>query len=476
MLRTRKDYMRDISDGREIWIGDRKINSVIRDKALSRGAEAFANLYDISSTCENEHIFYRTDEKQDLVFRAFEPCSSREDLVAKHSLHATWAEASFGFLGRTPDYMAAGLSGWITNLNVFRGAAFDGSGNVSSLYKEAREKNLFLSFALTNFKKNQRGRGVQAGVKVTGENDAGIFVSGIKGIGTAVIYADEIIVGSIEPLAPDESEYGLTFYLKPSTPGLKFISRKSYSEGIHSIDAPISSEFDENDSLLVMKDVFVPWERVLTYRDVSTTFAVWWNSQAYVCMAHQAAIRFYKKMEFLAGLAYLIAQANGLLAIPEVRQTLGRLVGYAEVAKAIACGAESETTHFKDQESRIFPARYSTYAQRIFAAEVYPKMLHEIRMLCGGSLVALPKSIRDFGHPEIKESLLSIWETGIAEGVDKAKLFKLAWDATSSEFAMRHAHYEQFYQGPPFVYFQQMADSEILGKLGKFAERAIKRG
>ena len=33
-------------------------------------------------------------------------------------------------------------------------------------------------------------------------------------------------------------------------------------------DYPLSSRFDENDAILVMDNVLIPWENVLIYRDL----------------------------------------------------------------------------------------------------------------------------------------------------------------------------------------------------------------
>ena len=56
-----------------------------------------------------------------------------------------------------------------------------------------------------------------------------------------------------------------------NTPGMKLICRPSYElvAGIAGspFDYPLSSRFDENDAILVMDKVFIPWENVLIYRD-----------------------------------------------------------------------------------------------------------------------------------------------------------------------------------------------------------------
>ncbi len=53
--------------------------------------------------------------------------------------------------------------------------------------------------------------------------------------------------------------------------GVKLISRASYEMVAGATgspyDYPLSSRFDENDAILVMDKVLIPWENVLIYRD-----------------------------------------------------------------------------------------------------------------------------------------------------------------------------------------------------------------
>lgn len=486
MIRTGKQYLDEISDDRVVWLGSEKISSVASAPAFLQGAKAFAALYDQASAAAHRHLFYAMPgdggEADEPESRAFVPSKDSQDLALKHRLHASWSETSFGFLGRTPDYIAAAMSGFVTTPDAFRSDAFDGRSNLQSLHQRAKTKNLFVAFTLTNIKRDrskplseQNRIEPDIGIQSVRETDAGIFVSGVKAIGTAAIYSDEIIVGSIEPLHPSDVAYALTFCIPPATPGVSLISRASYSSSADAEDAPLSSALDENDAILVMKDAFVPWERVLTYRDTRSTFGIWWNTPAYACMGHQASIRFYKKLEFLAGLAYLVLRSSGSLAIPEVRGSLGRLVGYAQLAKSIAMGAELEHEGDPEGTGHIAPNRRATYAQRLFASEVYPKFIHELRMFCGGSLIYLPAHLSDFYAPEIGETLKSYFGTAEVEPIDRARLLKLAWDVTSTEFGCRHAHYEQFYQGAPHVYLSQLTEQSRLDELGQIATNALSK-
>ena len=126
----------------------------------------------------------------------------------------------------------------------------------------------------------------------------------------------------------------------------------------------MSSRFDENDALLVCDNVFIPLDRVLTYRNVGATFGMWWESPAYTYMAHQAATRFWTKMEFLAGVAVLITRANGTAENPGVRGEVGRLLGYVQMAKSMVLAAEAACTADPADGGAVRPARRFTRSPR----------------------------------------------------------------------------------------------------------------
>ncbi|MCW3478342.1 hypothetical protein OL229_02035 [Neisseriaceae bacterium JH1-16] len=481
MMRSGASYLAGLEDRRTVWLGTEQVDSVVRSPAFRNAAQSFARLYDLNRQSQWQSVLTCQDAQSDVRHsRAFLIPRSYADLVSKREAHKRWAEESFGFLGRSPDYMASGLAGFAARPDVFAGGSFDGSANVLALYQRAMEQDLFTAFTITNPKIDktrslaQQGALDDIGVRAVRETDAGIFVSGAKTIGTAAIFADEIIVGTIEPLPADDVDYALSFVVSPATPGVSLISRTSYESLARSAeDNPLSHRFDESDALLVLDEAFIPWERVLTYRDVQRTFAMWWDTPAYTNMAHQASTRFWTKLEFLAGLATLVCDSNGSTGNPQVRGQLGRLLGYVQLAKSTVLGAEAGFETRPEDGGAVRLNQEITYAQRVLAGELYPKFIHELRMLCGGALTHLPESVHDLDHPGIGPMLRRHLRSSQQSAEARIRLMKLVWDATGSEFASRHAHYEQFYQGAPHVYLAQMTFTGLPEQYSRFASQAF---
>ncbi|WP_405998371.1 4-hydroxyphenylacetate 3-hydroxylase family protein [Streptomyces sp. NBC_00829] len=445
MTRSGQEYLASLDDGREVWLDGERVKDVTRHAAFRNTAASMARLYDLSH--DSEHSEALTSGG---VHRAFAVPRSYEDLVARRTAYKVWAESSFGFLGRTPDCMAGGAAGFAALPGLFTTDSFDGAANALAYHARLAEGDLYAAFTITNPRSGEGEDDLV--VRAVAEKDGGIVVRGAKMIGTGAVFADEVLVGTIEPLAPGDVEHALSFSVPVGAPGLKLVSRTSYEAQARSVlDNPLSSRFDENDALLVCEDVFVPWERVLTYRDVESTAAMWWGTPAYLNFVHQAATRFWTKLEFLTGLAILLTRSNNTYQLPAVTQSVGRLLAMVAQAKAFVLAAEASFEQVDGGRGGVMPGQEISFAQRIMAGELYPRAVQEIKLLAGGGVIQLPASAQDLLHPQLGPVVEKYLRAPGVTAEGRIKLLKLVWDALGSEFAGRHEQYERFYHGAPYV-------------------------
>ncbi|MFF8829993.1 4-hydroxyphenylacetate 3-hydroxylase family protein [Streptomyces sp. NPDC015131] len=458
MTRSGQEYLASLRDGREIWLDGERVADVTAHPAFRNTAASLARLYDLAHDSAHTPVL-----TQGGVHRAFAVPRSHQDLVARREAYKVWAEASFGFLGRTPDCMAGAAAGFAALPQLFRTGGHDGSAAALAYHRRLAEGDLYPVFTLTNPQIDRtRAASEQEEddlvLRVVAEKDGGIVVRGAKMTGTAAVFGNEVIVGTIEPLPAQDADHAVCFSVPVDTPGLKFVSRTSYEGRARSVfDNPLSSRFDENDALLVADDVFVPWERVLVYRNTDAAFGMWWRTPAYLNFVHQAATRFWTKLEFLTGVAILVTRANNTHDLPPVTQAVGRLLGHVAQAKAFVLAAEASYEEVDGGRGGVAPGRDISYAQRIMAGELYPRALQEIKLLTGGGIIQLPASGQDLLHPEIGPLVRKYIRSPGTPAEERVKLLKLAWDALGSEFASRHEQYERFYHGAPHVYLTQQA-------------------
>jgi 4-hydroxyphenylacetate 3-monooxygenase len=194
--------------------------------------------------------------------------------------------------------------------------------------------------------------------------------------------------------------------------------------------------------------VKVPWERVFLAGDTELCLKQFHATPAHVHQNYQSQIRLMVKLRFMAGLARRIAEVNGILGFPPVRETLGQLAAEAAMVEGMVAGMEAKGSF----HGRYFiPDRHLMYAAQTLTQQLYGKVLNTLRELSGGGLIMLPSGVEDFADPELRRLIGKTQRSPVVSPEERVKFFRLAWDAVGSEFASRHAQYEIFYAGAPMV-------------------------
>jgi 4-hydroxyphenylacetate 3-monooxygenase len=357
-------------------------------------------------------------------------------------------------LGRSPDHVASALSGMIMGIDQFEAYDQKRAAALRDYYEYARDADLYLTYAIVSPQADRsKGASEQADeflpCGVCDEDNSGITLRGAKMLATAAPLANELMVGSIQPLRPGEEKYAFTAMVPLNAPGLKLLSRRSYEAASQSqFDQPLASRFDENDCVVYFDNVKVPWERVLVHANIKMSAGQWYAAPTHVYQNYQCQIRLLVKLRFLIGLARRIAETNGIVQIPAVREVLGQLAAQTSMVESFVVGMEAAGSY----HGRYWiPNASMLYAAQVLTQQLYPDFIRSIRELAGGGLIMLPSSSADLTS-EVTHSLVTrVQRSPVASPVERVKLMKLAWDALGSEFASRHVQYEMFYAGAPMV-------------------------
>jgi 4-hydroxyphenylacetate 3-monooxygenase len=231
--------------------------------------------------------------------------------------------------------------------------------------------------------------------------------------------------------------------------GLKILSRKSYEESATSVfDNPLASRFDENDAVLYFDDVKVPWERVFINQDIGMCQKQFHGTPAHIYQNYQAQVRLMVKMRFLVGIAKRIAETNGVIDFPQVRELLGTLAAHNTMVDALVHAMEIKG---RMHGAYFVPDGHTLYSAQVLTQQLYSQILTNLRELAGGGLIMLPSSVADFADSELRSLIHKTQQSPAASPEGRVKFLKLAWDAVGSEFASRHSQYEMFYAGASFV-------------------------
>lgn len=454
-MKDGKRHIESLRDGREIYINGERVKDHVDHPAFQNSIRSAAGMFDFQARPENQErmtfISPRTGER---VNRMWQLPGSYEELVERRKALECWAGLSCGYLGRSPDHVASALSGMYMGLDLFRRHGERHANAVASYYEYARDNDLYLTYAIIN---PQADRSKSAGEQseefvaagVINEDQEGITIRGTKMLATGCPMANEVMVASIQPLKVGEERYSFTAMVPLNAKGLKLLSRKSFeSSAVSPFDNPLSSAFDENDSILYFEDVKVPWERVFVHNDVRMASAQWHVAPTHVYQNYQCQIRLTVKMRFLLGLAKKITDTNGIGGIPSVRETLGQMAAEVSMVESLVEAMELGGSQYG---SYFVPNAMRLYSANVLTQQLYPRFVHMLRELAGGGMIMLPSSAADFSHPDLQRYIEKTQISPATDSIGRVQLFKLAWDAVGSEFGSRHLQYEMFYSGTNMV-------------------------
>jgi 4-hydroxyphenylacetate 3-monooxygenase len=454
-MRTGESHLASLRDGRQVYFLGEPVNDVTSHPAFRNAVASAAHLYDYQSDPRHlEKMTFPSPTTGEPVSRAWQLPGNYAELVGRREALTAWAETHVGFMGRSPDHVASCISGMFMGIELFESFDPQRADALRQYYQYARDHDLFLTYVIINPQGDRaKNPHQQADALLTAhlcdQDSQGITVKGAKMLGTSAIMANEVLVTCIQPLAPGDEPYALSFVVPMNATGLKLLSRKSYElAGGSRFDYPLSNQFDENDAVLYFDEVKVPWDRVFVAGDVAMCQKQFYQTPAHVYQNYQAQIRLEVKIRFLVGVGHMIATANGIENMPQVRETLGQLAAEASMVDALVRAMEVKGSQ---RGAYFIPDASTLYAAQVLNQQLYPKVIHTLRELAGGSMIMLPSGIRDLIEPEVTDYTLRVQRSPTLEPEQRIKFFKMAWDAVGSEFASRHTQYEMFYSGASFV-------------------------
>ena len=248
-------------------------------------------------------------------------------------------------------------------------------------------------------------------------------------------------------LVPGDERHALAAAINMDAPGVKVMCRASFAHPGREADFPLSSRFDEMDSVLVFDRVLIPWDRVFLYGDIGLSNAMFANCRVRDMTAHQTAIRLQVKLEFIYALMVKIARMLGTEESASVAQSLGEAAAHIETVRSAILAAEAQGS-IDPENGMFYPDYTSLLVPRVLGPRIYGEFVHKLRRLSGSTLMQAPASLDDFDSaagPYLDRYLAG---TGVTAR-EKIQLARLAWDICGTEFGSRHVLYELFYAGDP---------------------------
>jgi 4-hydroxyphenylacetate 3-monooxygenase len=459
-LRTGAEYLRSLNDGRQVFVDGEKVADVTKHPAFREAARSVARLYDIATAPEmRDRMTFPSPKTGGPVLRAFQIPRDHADLRARRLFSETWAEATFGLMGRSPDHVASFFTGYAAVPSVFAIGGQNFADNVVAFYEFIRDNHLYLSYAIvppqidrSKPAHKQSDPTLYAGV--VKERDDGIVIAGAQQVATGGVLSDWIQLSCIHPLQPGDENYANCLAVPVNAPGIKLIPRRPFAlRAQNSFDYPLSSRFDESDSYVVFDNVFVPWENVFIYRNIELARDQWYKTPSHSYGNHQAQVRYVTKLRFMVGLAQRTIEMIGSAGSPPVQISMGELAALVSIYEGLLLAHEANAP-IKD--GVLWPSVVTLYSAMAMQSELNGRMLEIIRELISSSVISQPSSAADFENPEIAPMIERYMRSGSMDAKSRTALVRLLWDFLGTEFGSRHAQYEKFYGGSSVVVKQNV--------------------
>ncbi|MET3291854.1 UNVERIFIED_CONTAM: anthranilate 3-monooxygenase (FAD)/4-hydroxyphenylacetate 3-monooxygenase [Brevibacillus sp. OAP136] len=454
-IRTGAQYIKGLKSRQpEIWLQGRKVTNVCEEAIFRQPILEIAKLYDMQHDEEyQEQITHICEETGERVNNAFLVVKTPADLQARRALYEAYARATFGLMGRTPDFLNVVLTSLYHNASFLEKYNPQWAENARNYYKHVRDNDLFLTHAIINpqndrSKSSHEQQDMYTHLGAVRETEEGLIVRGAKMLATLAPITDEVIIYSFPGFKPGDERYALAFALPIDTPGLRIICREPMQDGTRSVyDHPLASRFEEMDAVLVFDDVLVPWDRLFLYNNVEAANGLYPQTGIGQQPAHQTGVRGLLKLQFATEVTMRLADSIGVDVFLNVQNDLGELAQSLESIRALLKVAEQEYDILPSGE--LMPGYVPLETIRGLLPKVYPRAIEVMQIIGAGGLLMSPTD-GDMEHPDLAADMQKYYagREGIS-GTERVRLFKLAWDLCGEAFGQRLLQYERYYTGDP---------------------------
>ncbi|MEK4026309.1 MULTISPECIES: 4-hydroxyphenylacetate 3-monooxygenase, oxygenase component [Sporosarcina] len=447
-----KDYINRLNHlNNEIWYDGEKIEGLLSEHPVFKGLiQTKAELYDLQHDpkIKDEMTFISPASGEHIGLSYLQP-KTKEDLIRRRKMIEHWARYSGGIMGRSPDYLNTVLMSFASSVSFLNNKDKCFPKNLQAFYEFAREKDLSFTHTFISPQVNRSYIYIEKtdepiAAKVIDKNEKGIIIKGARLLATQGGLTDEVLVFSVGRFLFNEDE-AFAFSIPSNTKGLKFICRETFSGGQSSFNYPLSSRFEEMDSIVVFDNVLVPWNRVFYYNnaEVAEEFPI--QSSFHPFTKHQVLTRQIVKTEFVLGVAELLIETINISKYHHIQEKMSEIIIGLETMKALL--EKSENNAKLDEWGYMRPEIFPLQVAGNIFPKIYPRFTEIIQLIGASGMITLPTE-KAF-HSIIRNDLDFYLQGATKTAEERVKIFRLAWDLTMSSFGTRQTQYERYFFGDP---------------------------
>ncbi len=418
MLMTAKEYMESLRKLKlNLYLFGEKVENWVDNPIIRPSINAVAMTYKLAHEPENEALVTTysilTGKKVNKFNALFK---STDDLVKKVKLQRLLGQRTACCFQRCVG-MDAINAVFSTTYEMDQKYGTEYHQRFRKWLSNIQENDLCISGAMTDVKGD---RGVAPSeqadpdmfVHIVERRDDGIVIRGAKAHQTGVVNSHEMLIMPTLRMRENDKDYAVCCAVPTDAEGITYIyGRQSCdTRKLEEGDIDVGNyNFGGQEALVVLDNVFVPWDRVFMCGEIDFSimlverFAANHRQSYGGCKAGIADV--------LIGATASMADYNGVRKAAHVREKLGEMIHLAETIYGcgLACSYEGQKTMAGNYGPNTLLANVCKHNVTRFPYEI-TRLAEDI---AGGLLVTTP-SEKDFRHPVIGQ-YVEKYLRGVAE-------------------------------------------------------------
>ena len=272
-LKTPEEYVRTLKARKpmDIWFRGEKITDPVDHPALKPSLETIKKMYELALDPKFKNLLTTTSHLTGKICNFYtSPLMSQADAMRKTRLARAMGEVLGCCTFRcTGSEAISGL--YPTTYEIDKAAGTKYHERLKKWLARVQEEDLTVTAALTDPKgdrklKPQEQKDPDMYLHVVEKRDDGIVIRGAKLNQTGIILANEVVILPTTAVSEEGKAYAVACALPVDTPGMKYVLGRFPVDLRFGEDeaemTDVGKRFADHQAMLIVDNVFVPWERV----------------------------------------------------------------------------------------------------------------------------------------------------------------------------------------------------------------------
>ncbi len=413
----------------EIYFFGERIDNILDHPNTRPVFNSIAKTYDLAHVEDYKDITTAVREDGEIINRLVHIHRNKDDLYKRVKL-ARLLSREIG----TCNYRCTGSDAlnavFLTTYEIDKELGTDYHSRFLKFLKMVQDNDLTVTGAMTDVKGSRSLRPSQQPdpdmyVRVVEEKPDGIVVRGAKIHQSGAFAAHMILVVPTRTMRENEKEYSIVFAVPSDAKGVKFVLQFNSFEAKRSLCANCSYDLGipkygiRSTAMMILDDVFIPWENVFMYGEHNYTGKL----LEYFSLIHRMVGAPCKAgfADVVIGGAYTLAKHLEIAKSPIIRNMLSEMVAKAENAYGLAVASAFES--HKTPAGTEIPNKVLANVAKLEGGKGFVDILIKVAELTGGLSVTGP-SEKDIEHPVIGKYIKKYLKTGTASAEELLKIEK----------------------------------------------------